>query len=403
MISRRILLDSLRCSLVSHVREASSGSPLKTCLYDFHLGAGGKMVDFAGYLMPVQYKNLGIPASHKHTREKCSLFDVSHMLQTRVWGKDRVTFMESLTVADVEGLKTNQGSLTVFTTDKGGIIDDLIVTKAEDHLYVVSNAGCRHKDIPLMKSKLAELQGQGLDVSLEFLDDRGLVALQGPSMMECLQPLTDINLKTLAFMTSSEGQVAGIQGCRVTRCGYTGEDGVEISVPEAQCVELVEALLASSGDPALAGLGARDSLRLEAGLCLYGNDIDETTSPIEAGLAWTLPKSRRVEGRATFPGAGVILSHIKQGVSRKRVGITSKGPPARAGTKVLSESGEEVGELTSGCPSPSLGGGVNVSMGYVEKGVSKAGTRLLLEVRGKKIEAAVTKMPFVPSNYYHIK
>jgi len=360
------------------------------------------MVDFAGYLMPVQYKDLGIPASHKHTRDKCSLFDVSHMLQTRVWGKDRIAFMESLTVADVQALNSNQGSLTVFTNDQGGIIDDLIVTKVKDHLYVVSNAGCRHKDIPLMKSKLSELQAQGLDVSLEFLDDRGLVALQGPTMMECLQPLTNIDLKSLAFMNSRVGQVAGIE-CRVTRCGYTGEDGVEISVPEAKCVELVETLLGSSGSPALAGLGARDSLRLEAGLCLYGNDILETTSPIEAGLAWTLPKARRVEERATFPGAQVILGHLKNGVTRKRVGLLSKGPPARAGTKVLSESGELVGELTSGCPSPSMGGGTNVSMGYVGKGVSKVGTSLLLDVRGKKIEATVTKMPFVPSNYYHIK
>merc|ERR1712106_862105 len=298
MLGRRLLLESLRCGL--GVREASSSSaPLKTCLYDFHLGAGGKMVDFAGYLMPVQYKDLGIPASHKHTRDKCSLFDVSHMLQTRVWGKDRIAFMETLTVADVQALNSNQGSLTVFTNDQGGIIDDLIVTKVEDHLYVVSNAGCRHKDIPLMKSKLSELQAQGLDVSLEFLDDRGLVALQGPTMMECLQPLTNIDLKSLAFMNSRVGQVAGIE-CRVTRCGYTGEDGVEISVPEAKCVELV-------------------------------------------------------------------------------------------------------GELTSGCPSPSMGGGTNVSMGYVGKGVSKVGTSLLLDVRGKKIEATVTKMPFVPSNYYHIK
>ena len=376
------------------VRHSSSEGPLKTCLHDFHVASGGKMVDFAGYSMPVQYSSLSISASHHHTRTHCSIFDVSHMLQTRVHGKDRFEFIESLSVADAKNLKPNHGALTLFTNDQGGIIDDLIVTNAEEHLYVVSNAGCRDKDIPLMSARLKKMkEEEGRDVSLEFVEDRGLIALQGPSMMSCLQPLTGLDLARLGFMSSMVGTVAGIVGCRVTRCGYTGEDGVEISVPEKDCANLVETLLSSSGNPALAGLGARDSLRLEAGLCLYGNDIDSTTTPVEATLGWTIPKTRRVTGG--FPGADIILSQLREGASRKRVGFLSKGPPARGHTHILDAEGNKVGEVTSGCPSPSLGSGTNVSMGYVDTSVSKVGTNLYFQVRNKRVEATVAKMPFV--------
>jgi len=359
------------------------------------------MVDFAGYSMPVQYSDLGIGPSHLHTRKHCSIFDVSHMLQSHIHGKDRVAFMESLTVADVEGLIMRQGTLTVFTTPSGGIVDDLIVTKDHEKLYVVSNAGCRNKDIPLMRAREAEMQSAGKDVTLELIEDRGLLAVQGPTMTECLQPLTPSPLRDLGFMNSTETVVAGID-CRVTRCGYTGEDGVEISCPADRTVQLAEAILASGGQPRMAGLGARDSLRLEAGLCLYGNDIDETTSPIEAGLAWTVAKRRREHAYANFPGAEVILGHLKQGVARRRVGLLSSGPPARGHTPVLDTQGRQVGEVTSGCPSPSLGKGVNVSMAYVEKALCKAGTKLSLQIRGKTVDATVTKMPFVPTNYYSL-
>jgi len=372
-------------------------SSLHTPLHDFHVAQGGKMVDFAGYRLPVQYSDLGISASHLHTRKHCSLFDVSHMLQSKVHGKDRINFMESLTVADVAGLKTNQGSLSVFTLPNGGIVDDLIVTKADNHLYVVSNAGRREQDIPLMRAKEEEMKVEGKDVALELLEDRGLLALQGPTMMQCLQPLTSLPLDNLAFMHSALAEVAGIQ-CRVTRCGYTGEDGVELSCPAQQTEALAQAILASDGQPRLAGLGARDSLRLEAGLCLYGNDIDEGTTPIEGGLAWTVAKPRRV--KQDFPGAQVILEQLKNGVSRRRVGLLSRGAPARGSTVVVNAQGEKVGVVTSGCPSPSLGKGINVSMAYVEKSSAKAGTELALQVRGKDIPATVTKMPFVPTNYF---
>lgn len=195
--------------------------------------------------------------------------------------------------------------------------------------------------------------------------------------------------------------VAGVDQCRVTRCGYTGEDGVEISVPEDRAEHLVQAILGSGGQPALAGLGARDSLRLEAGLCLYGNDIDESITPVEATLAWLIPKSRRARGG--FPGEDVIMRQLKEGVRRKRVGLVSRGAPARSHTEVLDMEGNRVGEITSGCPSPTIGGGTNVAMGYVDKNLVKIGTSLQLNIRNKKIDATVTKMPFVPSNYFHIK
>jgi len=386
LLSAEVQLTSLRLK-----------SSLHTPLHDFHVAQGGKMVDFAGYRLPVQYSDLGISASHLHTRKHCSLFDVSHMLQSKVHGKDRVSFMESLTVADVAGLKTNQGSLSVFTLPNGGIVDDLIVTKADNHLYVVSNAGRREQDIPLMRAKEEEMKVEGKDVALELLEDRGLLALQGPTMRQCLQPLTSLPLDNLAFMHSALAEVAGIQ-CRVTRCGYTGEDGVELSCPAQQTEALAQAILASDGQPRLAGLGARDSLRLEAGLCLYGNDIDEGTTPIEGGLAWTVAKPRRV--KQDFPGAQVILEQLKNGVSRRRVGLLSRGAPARGSTVVVNAQGEKVGVVTSGCPSPSLGKGINVSMAYVEKSSAKAGTELALQVRGKDIPATVTKMPFVPTNYF---
>jgi len=386
LLSAEVQLTSLRLK-----------SSLHTPLHDFHVAQGGKMVDFAGYRLPVQYSDLGISASHLHTRKHCSLFDVSHMLQSKVHGKDRINFMESLTVADVAGLKTNQGSLSVFTLPNGGIVDDLIVTKADNHLYVVSNAGRREQDIPLMRAKEEEMKVEGKDVALELLEDRGLLALQGPTMMQCLQPLTSLPLDNLAFMHSALAEVAGIQ-CRVTRCGYTGEDGVELSCPAGQTEALAQAILASDGQPRLAGLGARDSLRLEAGLCLYGNDIDEGTTPIEGGLAWTVAKPRRV--KQDFPGAQVILEQLKNGVSRRRVGLLSRGAPARGSTVVVNAQGEKVGVVTSGCPSPSLGKGINVSMAYVEKSSAKAGTELALQVRGKDIPATVTKMPFVPTNYF---
>ncbi|KAL2103871.1 hypothetical protein ACEWY4_000739 [Coilia grayii] len=385
-----------RLAALQERRHAStSEAPLKqTALYDFHRAQGGKMVGFAGWSMPVQYKDSHI-VSHMHTREHCSLFDVSHMLQTKVHGKDRVKFMESLIVADVAELKDNQGSLSLFTNEKGGIMDDLIVTKTDQgYLYVVSNAGCADKDSAHMKARLQEVKAAGHDVDLEFLEE-SLVALQGPSMARVLQPGLSDDLGKLTFMTSVLTPVFGIQGCRVTRCGYTGEDGVEISVPSGSVVALAEKLLANS-EVKLAGLGARDSLRLEAGLCLYGNDIDESTTPVEATLVWTIGKRRRQQ--RDFPGADIVVPQIKAKTQRKRVGLISTGPPVRQHTPILAPDGRLIGEITSGCPSPCLK--KNIAMGYVEAGFSKVGTAVQVEVRKKAVPAVVSKMPFVPTGYY---
>ncbi|XP_048712528.1 aminomethyltransferase, mitochondrial isoform X3 [Caretta caretta] len=317
---------------------------------------------------------------------------------TKVFGRDRVKFMESLVVGDIAELKPDQGTLSLFTNEEGGILDDLIVTStSEQHLYVVSNAGCRDKDWVLMQGRAEELRAAGSDVHLE-VSENALLALQGPSAVRVLQTGVSDDLAKLSFMSSVVMVVFGVPGCRVTRCGYTGEDGVEISVPVGRVVELVELLLR---DPQvqLAGLAARDSLRLEAGLCLYGNDIDETTTPVEAALVWTLGKRRRVA--MDFPGARVIVPQIKGKVKRKRVGLISTGPPIRPHMPILSLEGRPIGKVTSGCPSPCLK--KNVAMGYVEGEQSRVGTVLAVEVRKKSCPALVTRMPFVPTRYHMLK
>jgi len=374
----------------------------KTVLYDFHNEHGGKIVDFAGWLMPVQYKDLGIKESHVHTRTKCSLFDVSHMMQTKVYGKDRFKYIESLVVSDIQGLKADTGCLSVFTNDQGGILDDLIVSStSSDYLYIVSNAGCSDKDYANMKRAEEEMISKKMDVKLERLD-YGLIALQGPQMKEVLQAGVKFDLSKFPFMSTTESEVFGIEGCRVTRCGYTGEDGVEISVPINNTAKLAERLLESGGGAVckLAGLGARDTLRLEAGLCLYGNDIDEKTTPIEAGLAWTIGKRRR--GLKDFPGAEIIMKQLQEKPSIRRVGLrllSNGGPSARQHAKIFdAEVKGEIGEVTSGCLSPTLN--QNISMAYVPKEFAKSGTKLSVGIRNKKYDAEVFKMPFVPTNYY---
>ncbi|XP_068837769.1 aminomethyltransferase, mitochondrial isoform X2 [Capricornis sumatraensis] len=325
----------------------------RTPLYDFHLAHGGKMVAFAGWSLPVQYQDSHVN-SHLHTRQCCSLFDVSHMLQTKIFGCDRVKLMESLVVGDIAELKPNQ-------------------------------------------DKVRELQNKGSDVALEVMDN-ALLALQGPTAAQVLQAGVADDLRKLPFMTSAVMEVFGVSGCRVTRCGYTGEDGVEISVPAAEAVHLAAALLRNP-EVKLAGLAARDSLRLEAGLCLYGNDIDERTTPVEGSLSWTLGKRRRAA--MDFPGASVIVPQLKSKAQRRRVGLMCDGAPVRAQSPILSPEGTVIGAVTSGCPSPCLK--KNVAMGYVPYEYSRPGTPLLVEVRRKQQPAVVSKMPFVPTNYYILK
>ncbi|KAK7102867.1 aminomethyltransferase, mitochondrial-like [Littorina saxatilis] len=388
-----------RCRTTLHParKYATERNLQRTCLYDFHVSQGAKMVPFAGWEMPVQYKT-SISEEHFQVRNSVGIFDVSHMLQSHVSGADRCAMMESLVVGDIAGLKDNTGTLTVFTQYRGGILDDLIVTSTDQgYLYVVSNAGCIDKDWTNMVEAENIFRDAHRDVKLER-NMNALIAVQGPLMTKALQPLVNFDLSKLPFMTSTLGSVAGVQNCRVSRCGYTGEDGVEISVPQGDIVNVLEKLLASKdADVKMIGLGARDSLRLEAGLCLYGNDIDETTTPVEASLTWVVGKARRQ--KADFPGAEIIVEQIKSKPTRRRVGFLSTGPPARGGAVIYDSNGVKViGKITSGCPSPTLK--QNVAMGYVKKDFAKNGTNVKIEIRKKLHDAQVAKMPFVPTNYY---
>ncbi|OQS01352.1 aminomethyltransferase [Achlya hypogyna] len=367
----------------------------KTALYDLHKELGGKMVDFAGYAMPVQY-TAGILKSHTHTRTPgcASLFDVSHMGQLRMTGKDRVRFLESLVVGDVASLTPGEAKLSLITNDKGGIIDDCVITAYDDHLYVVVNAGNQDIDWAHMQAHLAKFDG---DVQLERIADRSLVALQGPGAAEIMAELVpgSVNLADMNFMTGTFTRVLG-NDVILTRCGYTGEDGFEVSVPSNTVENFTRKLLADER-VLEAGLGARDSLRLEAGLCLHGHDITPETTPIEGALAWTMSKRRREEGG--FPGADIILDQLNNKTwTKKRVGFTVEGAPAREGTEIYNAAGDHVGVVTSGTFSPSLKQALG--MGYVKKGNLKTGTELHFKVRGKMQKGVIAKTPFVPAGYY---
>lgn len=349
------------------------------------------MVPFAGYSMPVQYQQ-GIVTEHLHTREKAGLFDVSHMGQVLLRGKDHEAVslaLEKLLPGDIAALQPGRIRYTQFTNEQGGILDDLMVTRTEEdgRLYLVVNASRKEEDIKLLKGGLGDL------IELEQIEDRALLALQGPSSEKVISELST-GVEEMAFMSSQTLDIAGIE-CWISRSGYSGEDGFEISVKSDQALALAEALLAHD-DVMACGLGARDSLRLEAGLCLYGNDIDETTTPIEAGLIWSISKRRRSEGG--FPGAAQIQKEISDGPGRKRVGIKPDGrAPARAGVEITDENANVIGQITSGGFGPSIGG--PIAMGYVPPEFANTGTKLNLIVRGKPLPATVAALPFVENNF----
>jgi len=358
----------------------------RTPLFDLHVESGGKMVPFAGYEMPVQYAD-GIMAEHLHTRSKAGLFDVSHMGQFRIDSDDPVAAMERAVPADIQALAAGRMRYSLLTADDGGILDDLIVTRWPGHLSAVVNAARKSHDL----ARLVQVIGDAADVIER--QDLALLALQGPAAEAVLARHAPASAE-LRFMDSAEMSVAGLD-CVVSRSGYTGEDGFEISVAADAATGLARRLLAEP-DVALIGLGARDSLRLEAGLCLYGHDIDQTTTPIEAGLIWAIDKRRR-ETRG-FPGADVILQQIKDGVTRRRVGLQPDGrAPAREGAEITNAEGKTVGTVTSGGFGPTLGG--PVAMGYVPKDMAVVGTAVGLSVRGRSLPAKVAKMPFVPQRY----
>jgi aminomethyltransferase len=363
-------------------------APLKrTPLYDLHIALGARMVGFAGYEMPVQYPS-GIIAEHLHTRAKAGLFDVSHMGQIRLHGAAAGRALEALVPGDIQGLATGRMRYTLFLDDQGGILDDLIATRADDGVMLVVNAACKEADLAHIKAHLDPT------VAVERRFERALLALQGPQAAAVLARFAD-GLERMAFMSAAEAVIAGAS-CGVTRSGYTGEDGFELSMEAADAVRVAEALL-KEPEVAPIGLGARDTLRLEAGLCLYGHDIDETTTPVDAGLAWTIAKNRREAG--DFPGATIILRQLADGPSRKRVGIRPDGrAPARDGTQILDPAGNPIGSVTSGGFGPSLG--APIAMGYVGAAHAAAGSALALVVREVPRPAHVAPLPFVPTRYY---
>ncbi|KAJ1735773.1 hypothetical protein LPJ61_000370 [Coemansia biformis] len=375
----------------------STGALRRTALYDLHKERGAKFAPFAGWDMPLVYDGLGALDSHMHTRQHASVFDVSHMLQTRIAGRDRHRFLEGLVVADLKELPLGGATLSLFTNANGGIEDDTIITQQDNSLYVVSNAGCADKDLAHLQRHAKALQDQGADVDVCRIDDHSLIALQGPASQSALEQLAAVKLGQMPFMTGRLVDIGGVP-CHVARSGYTGEDGFELSIPTSE-VRSITARLLENPAIKLAGLAARDSLRLEAGLCLYGSDIDATTTPVEAGLVWTIGKRRRREGG--FIGADIILGQVaSKGGDRRRVGLVIEGAPARAHAKVLSAEGEEVGTVTSGIPAPSLG--KNIAMAYVPKRFSKKDTPLKVKVRSRTLDARVVKMPFVAANYHHV-
>ncbi len=360
-----------------------------------HRELGGKMVPFAGYDMPVQYP-AGVMKEHLHTRAHAGLFDVSHMGQVILRAADFETAalaLEKLVPVNVAGLAENRQRYGFFTNDEGGILDDLMFANRGDHIFMVVNAACKDADIAHLRAGLPS------DVTLEVIADRALLALQGPEAEAVLAALNPA-VAEMKFMDVATVELAGAE-CWVSRSGYTGEDGYEISVPVAAAEALARALLADDRVMPI-GLGARDSLRLEGGLCLYGHDIDTTTSPVEAGLNWAIQKVRRSGGarEGGFPGADRILSELHNGAERARVGLKPQGrAPMREGVELFAGEEKEtpIGTITSGGFGPSVEG--PVAMGYVPIDLAAPGTVIYGEVRGKRLPVEVVSLPFVPARF----
>jgi aminomethyltransferase len=365
-----------------------------TPLNALHLELGARMVPFAGYSMPVQYP-AGLMSEHRHTRTAAGLFDVSHMGQLRLTGADAAAAFETLIPVDVIGLSVGKQRYGLLLNDEGGILDDLMFFKeSDDSLFVIVNGACKVADIAHITARI------GQRCTVQPLPDRALLALQGPQAATVMARLAP-GIEQLVFMTGGNVAVAGAD-CFVTRSGYTGEDGFEISVPAGEAEALARALLAQP-EVAPIGLGARNSLRLEAGLCLYGNDLDTSTTPSEAGLNWAIQKVRRTGGARAggFPGAEKVLAQIDDPtlLKRKRVGlIATERVPVREPAVLENMDGQQVGQVTSGLLSPTLN--QPIAMAYVSPDYAAPGTELFAMVRGKPVPMQVGAMPFVPARYF---
>jgi aminomethyltransferase len=369
----------------------------RTPLHALHVASGGKMVPFAGYDMPVQYAT-GVLREHLHTRQAAGLFDVSHMGQIALRAKsgkveDAALALERLVPQDILGLAPGRQRYAQFTNGAGGLLDDLMVANFGSHLFLVVNAACKAEDEAHLRANLSET------CVVESLPDRALIALQGPKASSVLTKFC-ADAASMRFMDSGPRSIDGID-CFVSRSGYTGEDGFEISVPADHAQRLAKALLGDS-DVLPIGLGARDSLRLEAGLCLYGHDIDSTTTPVEGALEWSIQKSRRHGGTRAggFPGADKILSQLEQGAPRRRVGLKPEGrAPVREGAPLFQDaaSSQQIGAVTSGGFGPSIN--APVAMGYLPASHTAIGGLVFAELRGQRLPLRVAAMPFVPNTY----
>ena len=358
----------------------------KTALYEFNKNLGAKFVPFAGYEMPVQYST-GIVEEHKLTRNKAGLFDVSHMGQLSIEGNHNLELaLENIIPIDLKSIKLNQSKYSFLTNEKGGIYDDLIVTKVTKGFNIILNAACKKNDFKIINNALED------KFKITLHNDLSLIALQGPKSLEILEKIVN-KVSALRFMNGNNFFYNN-KNIYITRSGYTGEDGFEISLPNNLAEDFAKKLIIGGAKPI--GLGARDTLRLEAGLCLYGHDIDESTSPIEANLKWAISKRRREDGG--FPGYEKIKSDMNGGLSRLRVGIKPEGKViAREGTKIFSENDQEIGLVTSGTFGPSINR--SIAMGYIKYNFSNIGNKILLEVRGKKHDAKVSELPFYKKSY----
>jgi len=367
---------------------------LKTPLHALHVELGARMVPFAGYDMPVSYP-AGIIAEHRHCRASAALFDVSHMGQLRLVGDAAAAALETLVPMDIVDLQPARQRYALFTADDGGILDDLMVTRRRDDLFVVVNAGCKDADLRHLRERI------GARCGIVPMPDHALLALQGPRAAEAIARLAP-ELSALTFMTGCEVSLAGAP-CYVTRSGYTGEDGFEISVPADAASALARALLRLP-EVKPAGLGARDTLRLEAGLCLYGHDIDTTTTPVEAGLSWAIQKIRRAGGarHGGYPGASVIDDQLASGAGRKRVGLVGlERTPVREGAAIVDAAGRRLGQVTSGTLGPTVE--KPIAMAYLAAAQATPGSEVSADVRGKPQPMRVTPMPFVPHRYVRAK
>jgi len=373
-------------------------TPLKrTPLHALHVSLGAKMVPFAGYEMPVQYA-AGILKEHLHTRRAAGLFDVSHMGQIALRAKsaapqDVARALERLVPQDILGLAKGRQRYALFTNEIGGILDDLMVSNFGDHLLLVVNAACKDADEAHLRAKLSDV------CVIEPIANRALLALQGPKAESVLAEYC-VDAPKMRFMDAGPRRIAGFD-CFVSRSGYTGEDGYEISVPAAQAEQLARLLL-QSGETRPIGLGARDSLRLEAGLCLYGHDIDAATTPVEAALEWSVQKSRRTGGTRAggFLGAETILAQFGRGAPRRRIGLKPEGPaPVREGAALFADStsSEQIGAVTSGGFGPTLN--APVAMGYVPTPFANVGMKVFAEVRGRRLPLNIVRTPFVANTY----